>query len=596
MAKIIPKMRYFPEITSIPTDFSLFIDNTEYKCMLSELLTVSETIQEFHKANPTENKYEINGIKDPHKYFELFIKLIHGIAIEINISNSLFLYQIAQILKVRGLAEKAMEYQNIPIDKTNIFAKILSFYEADPSWKLNQKYDYLTDYLAENWTELKDSEEMKNLPVKILESVLSSEKFADQNESEIFNWIHELCETKGMEYRQLYAYSYFQEYSRSQMRQCIDDISYNEIPTDVWWQLKERMILPVNADADDEEEDVEPAPQQAIQNPNQQMNVLYLPQQQGFIGMNQIPPHAISPQPQYQPTVPNLQQIQGQYINQHAYSPPFQQQVITQQQFPQQTQYQQMPQQQQPPQPQQVPQQLQEFPSISSTPFSQTSSTQSQSSTPSLGAWASISTTPQVPQQKAQKAKKQYPKGTIICEYHNEPLEGLVYTLKNDYSDRWKSFFYVTGGGTKQAKILQIFNYESTTDAWWDNYNGSGFLEKDAWLSIKFNGYKLCMTHYTLANCATTRNNHQPRKWRIEASNDGNNWVEIETVKTNKMNRPEPIETFKLSKMTEPYSMFKWILLENNTTQSKSNQFEFSVSALELFGVFIPQSYNSDSY
>ena len=327
-AKIPSKNLYISEITSIPTDFSLFIDNTEYKCMLSELLPVSQTIQEFHKANPTANKYSINGIKDPHKYFELFMKLIHGISIEINISNSLLLSHIGQVLKVRGLAEKAVEYQNIPVDKTNIFAKILSFYEA------NINYEVLSNYLATNWTELKDSEEMKNLPVPILESILHSENFADQNESEIFNWIHELCETKGMEYRQLYAYSYFQQYTRSQMKQCIDDISYDEVPPDVWEQLKERMILPVNPEADDEEEDPEPEPLQEQQ--NQQMNVMYMQQQQqqqNYIGMNQIPPHAISPQPQYQSTIPNLKQMQGQYINPpHAYSPPYQQQNMMAQQ------------------------------------------------------------------------------------------------------------------------------------------------------------------------------------------------------------------------------------------------------------------------
>ena len=121
-------------------------------------------------------------------------------------------------------------------------------------------------------------------------------------------------------------------------------------------------------------------------------------------------------------------------------------------------------------------------------------------------------------------------------------------------------------------KILDIGSYDSSGT----NYNYSRFLKEKNW---QYHGMDI----------------HEGSNVDIVVS-DIYNWVEIETVKTNKMNRPEPIETFKLSKMTEPYSMFKWILLENNTTQSKSNQFEFSVSALELFGVFIPQLYNSDSY
>ncbi|EAX98662.1 hypothetical protein TVAG_403440 [Trichomonas vaginalis G3] len=524
-------------LNTFPHDFAFLIDDKRYECYLQQVLIVSGLIQKIYRQDNRIKEYRINSTKDPHHYFPLFMQLISGKLIHITFENSFFFKIIADELEIPSLANSAIENQKIQVNNENL-CKILEIYDE---YKCN--YSNLIDYLAKNWSYFSNTAPMSKLPLHILQEILNSDNFNQTNEGPVIEWIHNLVLIRGPEFRSLYNTRPFEKLTSKQMSEVvIPDISYDYIDPQLWNSLTKRLILPLcteeeenaeqNEEANPEEEAVEP--NQASSQQSNQNDDISSQDNQSHSSQQQQPP---------------AQQQQFQYM-------------------PQQTQ------------------QLQ-TPTLSQIIQSQQEAAE-----------AEAAQQQQLQAQQAAAAQPKYPAGTkileyqtnvigtIVDEYPNE-LVGVVTYLKLQYPDSWKTLIYVTGGGNKCNRILQIFNFNDLFSSWWDTYSGNGFQKKDAWLTVKFNNHRLEMTGYTLGSCARNRNSHQPRVWKVEGSNDNETWFKVNEQKTNKMNMATPLVYFDMKK-TKPYSYFRWTMIENNTTKSMTNQYEFSICALELFGILIP--------
>lgn len=513
-----------------PCDFKLVVGDKEYDCYLHQLLNVSGTIQKLYKQNPQLKEYKIKSLKDPHHYFPLFIQLISGKPANITFENSFFFKILAAELEIPALEAHALENQKISVTNDNV-CKILEIYD-----EYNCNYTNLVDYLATNWSFFSQKSPMRNLPLHILQEILKNEKFQATDELSVNNWIHDLVSKRGAEFRALYNTRHFEKLTAKEMRDVISDVSYDEINPTLWQSLTNRLVLPLRSDDEEDEEDVE---EELGEEDTEEINDISSQQSNN---------------------------VENEIEN-------------NQNQQPQTIQY-----------TLQQPQQL-ATPTLSQIIQSQQAAAAAQQQQHHHSHLHSTAA-------NVQTAYK-YPAGTRFLEYSSKETQhlenahkqlcGVVATLKYDYPDTWKTMIYVTGGGNKVNRILQIFNYEDVFNGWWDTYSGigTGFQKKDAWLCVKFNNHRLEMTGYTLGSCARVRYSHQPRSWKVEASNDNENWVKVNEQKTQKMNVQQPLVYFPMNK-TKAYSYFKWTMLENNTTQSMPNQYEFSVCALELFGILVP--------
>lgn len=487
-----------PKLSStsvVPNDFLLIIDGEQYPCHLTNLLMFSPTIQEHIRQNPNIKYFKIEKLKDPHHYMNVFLRLISGFSVEINVDNAFFLYELSKILQIKPLKDKTGEHCSIPFNISNILQIIQNL--ADHGLDVTNA----SNFVAENWEILKYKPEFLSLPLEVLDNVLKSQNFLPKTETDVFDWIHNLVVTRGREFSVLYDNCYLEKLTPPQIQVFIDDVSYDKIPDAVWEGIIERFKMPVDNTAKIDDS----VPLQTVPTSTVPMQPMITPKPQ------------VQMQPQFQPIIQNQNPIQAQ-PQLHVHTQP----------------------------------------------------------------------APQVLSHKEEPDK--LPPGTIraVCD-PDYALDGVISQLRDRFPDSWKRCLYVTGGGSKQAKILQIFNYDDTKGAWWDNYNGSGFAKGDAWLMVRFYNHKLRLTGYTLGSCAKARNSHQPRRWRVDGSLDGQHWSEVHSVANSMaMNSPNALVTFELPRATEPLSYFRWTMLENHTRGSVSNQYEFSVSALEMFGDLIP--------
>lgn len=68
------------------------------------------------------------------------------------------------------------------------------------------------------------------------------------------------------------------------------------------------------------------------------------------------------------------------------------------------------------------------------------------------------------------------------------------------------------------------------------------------WLCIDFKNRMIFPTHYSLKTTNKGPNNHQPRNWCVEVSNDGKTWEEIDKKESNSvLNNKNSIGTFSIS-------------------------------------------------
>lgn len=475
-------LAYYP----FPPNFTFIIGGVSYPCHLVQILPISGTIQQLFLNDKSISSYTFEHLKDPYNNFPLFIDFINGHTIDINDDNLILLYNIGLILDIPYLINGAGKLANCEINSENAVSFCQKYYDHGVD------YEIPATFIAVNWDTFSGLESVMNLPVEILNTIIQIDGFKVSSETELFEWIENLVNTKGRQYIPLFGHVLFSRLRRHHIKHLIEILSKDTIDPFVWQELDDRLIMEINPD-----ENLEPSDEKNID-------------------ANQKPESETS-----------------QMTNTQPYST-YGSALYSQNNF--------------------IPINLKE---------------------------------------KANNEKEfadAYSEESLI-DLSYEPgyrLNGVVTYIKNQLGPNYTDAVIATGGGTKIKKIGNIFDYDDTKKAWWDNFDlGINRCTKEnAWCMIELRGYLLNLQSYTLASPANRISFHQPKSWRIEVSADGVNFETVHEVsKCPEMNVQYPILTFSLPKgETQPIRFIKLVMLENYASAQSSNQYELSLSAFELYG------------
>lgn len=227
-----------------PYDFTFVINKQSYRCHLLQVVAVSELIFQQVQQKKQPSEFVFSDLLDPHRYFNLFMDLLKGEKIEVTFENSFFLNKIATILKIPSLEAATRAHTDYKITDQNAVSitRILSEHGLD--------YAEPGSYIARNFERICHLDSLMDLSVEVLSNIISMEGFTVHSESEFFEWIEKLVNTRGRAYNELFGHVQFHKLRRHHMKHLLDLISYDEISPFVWQELDERLECDIINDSD----------------------------------------------------------------------------------------------------------------------------------------------------------------------------------------------------------------------------------------------------------------------------------------------------------------------------------------------------------
>ena len=170
-------------------------------------------------------------------------------------------------------------------------------------------------------------------------------------------------------------------------------------------------------------------------------------------------------------------------------------------------------------------------------------------------------------------------------------INGVFSYIIRTWPKTWQDLIEVDGGGTKQKMLIHLFEYKQIFKFHWDSYDSKvGIKPENAWLQLHLTAHQLVLKHYSIAT-SVTRVNSQPKSWRLEASNDGQTWVCISTVRGYQKTKTakQIVFTTPIQARVAPYSYFKLIQTENWSKANAANAGELRINAIEFYGTLISE-------
>ncbi|OHT02853.1 hypothetical protein TRFO_06885 [Tritrichomonas foetus] len=205
-------------LLNMPNDFRFVIDSHNYYMpkILADYL--SPAVSELHYADPTVTFFVISNVNDDNFYFELFMKLVCGLEIEINLSNCFFIQVVASRLMNEEILLAASEYSNkhSPINNENVTSKL-------SQKKLIGIYPKLElDYISCNFWSI-NPKNLFMIDLDDLKIILSHPNLKIISEEWLLRFISKLIKEKGREYCCLLSYISFNDLEIKTLQDFIND-------------------------------------------------------------------------------------------------------------------------------------------------------------------------------------------------------------------------------------------------------------------------------------------------------------------------------------------------------------------------------------
>lgn len=160
-------------------DFKLYIADELIECSKGQIAFLSPHISNLLFTDPTIDEYHIESTSNTH-CIEYFRQLINGNVSLVASEDDTSFFNICLELGNQELSHLIIE--SIPMDVSNVLKRIYM------KQMLNHNFEDEIEFVAESFYML-SKDEMKDLPIEIIELILSSENLVATNESEILNFI-----------------------------------------------------------------------------------------------------------------------------------------------------------------------------------------------------------------------------------------------------------------------------------------------------------------------------------------------------------------------------------------------------------------------
>jgi hypothetical protein len=138
-------------------------------------------------------------------------------------------------------------------------------------------------------------------------------------------------------------------------------------------------------------------------------------------------------------------------------------------------------------------------------------------------------------------------RGRLFAPNSDSPLHGIIWHLASTSSGNLHDLGVVSAS----ASSLHGSSYEAKFAL--DLQNRSSYFcsqnEANSWIRYDFNNMSVVPTHYSILSRPGGPNNHHPRSWCLEVSDEGNEWTEIHRCTDNSdVNGKNLIGTYEVSK------------------------------------------------
>ena len=182
---------------------------------------------------------------------------------------------------------------------------------------------------------------------------------------------------------------------------------------------------------------------------------------------------------------------------------------------------------------------------------------------------------------------------------NRDPMNGVFQYLTSQLGSPVRYHLVTMDCGGVKHKVLKYLIDHNDTDHWWSNRDKTrGHSYDDAWIKLSFVGHKLKLTSYSFKCTISAPYCAQPKSWRIYGANKrrGQKWPKDddwdlldEEKEIKKMNMPNALQNFPISKKKQDYYTDYMITLQENF--SKHEEGKFFLTKLEFFGDL---QYNDD--
>ena len=219
-------------------DFEFIIGSDDYHVphFLAEF--ISPIIARLRKQDKSISSFCI-PIEDENQRFRFIVDLMYGN--DINISNL-----DAQIL--RYFAEKLGNYElfdELDIFKPDHLSEDNVFNIIMGKYRIGLNFNDEIQFIAMNFNKI-DKSKIGQLPVPLIEAILSSKDLQVNTEDDLFNFICELIQRGGDEYRILMEYILFEFLNEESMDKFLNMTSIEDVNSSLWNALSKRLLKPVS--------------------------------------------------------------------------------------------------------------------------------------------------------------------------------------------------------------------------------------------------------------------------------------------------------------------------------------------------------------
>lgn len=205
------------------------------------------------------------------------MKLMYGQRIQITEKNIMFFNAAASFFENQDLIEAVSNFRARSISRDSVLRPFMKGY---PVTDLTSEITFIAsnfDYFLENQNRV---ENLKNLPMLALDTILSNTDLVYSNESALFSLIKSIVEVRGPEFASLFSHIVFENITAHDMDQFFQLVKPESISGALWLAISQRLMCNIQK-PDDEEEDIQ---QQQIQRPYYPQE--YLPSQANQMQQN----------------------------------------------------------------------------------------------------------------------------------------------------------------------------------------------------------------------------------------------------------------------------------------------------------------------
>ncbi|OHS96095.1 hypothetical protein TRFO_37763 [Tritrichomonas foetus] len=266
-------------------NFTFIIGSDNYDVPIIFAEFISPNISRIRKTDKSFTSFEIK-IEDEKKRFNFLLNLMNGKPINIDSVDAQMLLYFAEKLGNSELYDSLSQFKNYELSEKNAIPILLNKY------RMKMDYDQEIRYVASHFEELmkkeksqnnqistqniissntqnstndkiisnnsnntiskqnnrkmssfEEIESLSNLPLPVLEMILSSKHLKVGTEDDLFNFIHNLVEEKGKSYRILYEYVLFEYLDENSISQFVSQTTVKDINSNAIWNALSKRLM-----------------------------------------------------------------------------------------------------------------------------------------------------------------------------------------------------------------------------------------------------------------------------------------------------------------------------------------------------------------